>query len=753
MRPIRLEIKGFTSFREKTEVDFQGLGLFAITGQTGAGKTSILDAMTWALYGRTPRLRNNKDLISQGAKSLSVELQFRVGQEDHRVVRQLSGAAAAKVRLERLDHGEWLPVTGNVTELNERVRALVGLDFDSFNKAVILPQGEFDKFLRGKAEERRSVLTDLLDVGVYQRMMQSANEKSRRQNEQADFKRNEIDNSVSPEAIDALAAQLAIAVAEVSTLAEALKKLDGVFADAVALSETRKREASLAAARRELQDQLDALPGTEGEYDAAEHLRLKDLLPRVEGRVRMEKAIAEAAKNLTAARVRKASATEVWEQARQILDEAAWTRAEDRFRADLVHVQQEAQSAKEHYDHLHALDRVTAFRTELESGHACPVCEQTVTTVPPVVDATALEAARKANLQQAATLKGAEVALEKARHKAEQDRKAADLEERRTRDDLAKAQQEVATQDSARQTLEEQLALLNVDDSVSLDDVRRRLRELDVLVKTDDLRKQSAGKSAEIEAARKESEVKATRIRAQFPEASPSSEAAWISERRRGTQQQIDAHRQRIAHGEAEIQRLNEKLARNQKLRGEIEIHLREAAEFKELGTFLNAGNFQQFLLDSALERLATEGSKHLAILSANRYQFAWQNKEFFVKDSWHGDEERPVATLSGGESFLASLSLALALAEGIAQLNSESGRVVLESLFLDEGFSTLDSETLGTVADALMMLQSGERLIGIITHVPGLADQMPGRIDVEKTVAGSRVHQSGANGMAVGAS
>ena len=68
MRPMKLELEGFTSFRERTEIDFRGFDLFAITGQTGAGKTSLLDAMTYALYGRTSRLNKaGKDLISQGA--------------------------------------------------------------------------------------------------------------------------------------------------------------------------------------------------------------------------------------------------------------------------------------------------------------------------------------------------------------------------------------------------------------------------------------------------------------------------------------------------------------------------------------------------------------------------------------------------------------------------------------------------------------------------------------------------------------
>jgi DNA repair protein SbcC/Rad50 len=68
---------------------------------------------------------------------------------------------------------------------------------------------------------------------------------------------------------------------------------------------------------------------------------------------------------------------------------------------------------------------------------------------------------------------------------------------------------------------------------------------------------------------------------------------------------------------------------------------------------------------------------------------------------------------------------------------------VALESLFLDEGSSTLDAESQSRVADALQMLQGGKRLIGVITHVQALADQMPARIEIERTLGGSRVRQA----------
>ena len=88
MRPHKLTLEGFTSFREKLELDFAGLDLFAITGPTGAGKSSLIDAIVFALYGQVPRVGDDyKQLISHGAERLSVMLEFGVGKERYRIAR------------------------------------------------------------------------------------------------------------------------------------------------------------------------------------------------------------------------------------------------------------------------------------------------------------------------------------------------------------------------------------------------------------------------------------------------------------------------------------------------------------------------------------------------------------------------------------------------------------------------------------------------------------------------------------------
>ena len=106
--------------------------------------------------------------------------------------------------------------------------------------------------------------------------------------------------------------------------------------------------------------------------------------------------------------------------------------------------------------------------------------------------------------------------------------------------------------------------------------------------------------------------------------------------------------------------------------------------------------------------------------------------QDMVVIDKWNGNEERPVETLSGGESFLASLSLALALSE------MSRGRTQLNSLFLDEGFGTLDTKTLDTAISALEALRMAGRSIVVISHVGELTRRIPVQITVEKMGNGS---------------
>jgi exonuclease SbcC len=134
------------------------------------------------------------------------------------------------------------------------------------------------------------------------------------------------------------------------------------------------------------------------------------------------------------------------------------------------------------------------------------------------------------------------------------------------------------------------------------------------------------------------------------------------------------------------------------------------------------------------LERLLQKANEHLELLSG-RYSLRPLSEEGLgikVLDALQGNAFRSLKTLSGGESFLASLCLALALS-GMASRDRK-----IESLFLDEGFGALDDEMLYKVTAALKALRSNGKMVGIISHVKRLADEIPTQIRVEKLPDGS---------------
>ncbi len=172
---------------------------------------------------------------------------------------------------------------------------------------------------------------------------------------------------------------------------------------------------------------------------------------------------------------------------------------------------------------------------------------------------------------------------------------------------------------------------------------------------------------------------------------------------------------------------------RNQRER-EIERSGAEVHVARELARLLDARNFERWLVAEALELLVAGASVRLQELSGGQYSFAFEepSRDFLVVDHRNADERRSVRTLSGGETFQASLALALALADQLADLAAD-GAARLESIFLDEGFGALDPDTLETVAATIENLGAGDRTVAVITHVRDLAERMPVQYRVTK--------------------
>ena len=164
----------------------------------------------------------------------------------------------------------------------------------------------------------------------------------------------------------------------------------------------------------------------------------------------------------------------------------------------------------------------------------------------------------------------------------------------------------------------------------------------------------------------------------------------------------------------------------------------------KMLGHLLRSDGFPRWLVASALDALVADASVSLAELSGGQFELTHENGEFLVVDHTDADARRPVKTLSGGETFQASLALALALSAQLSGLAAH-GAARLESIFLDEGFGTLDEANLETVAGTLETLAArGDRMVGVITHVPALAERVPVRFVVSRDQRSSSVTREG---------
>ena len=149
------------------------------------------------------------------------------------------------------------------------------------------------------------------------------------------------------------------------------------------------------------------------------------------------------------------------------------------------------------------------------------------------------------------------------------------------------------------------------------------------------------------------------------------------------------------------------------------------------LGELLKSDRFEKWVLAEALGVLVDAASRTLWSLTQGHYSLRYSSdEEFVVVDHRNADETRSVRTLSGGETFQASLALALALSDQLAEL-SAAGGAKLDAIFCDEGFGSLDADTLDAVASTIESLATSGRVVGLVTHVPALAERVPVRFRV----------------------
>ncbi|BAN04385.1 AAA family ATPase [Ilumatobacter coccineus] len=175
MRPVKLRFSGLRSYRSDAEIDFADLDLFAIIGDTGAGKSTIIEALCLALYGKKSWSGgiSTTDLIADGQDVMRIELEFVADDHPWKVTRARQRNGSSPVdKLESLDRSA--PNVDQSRPVTDKIEELIGLNLQQFTRAVVMPQGRFDELLQATETERNKILASILGHGDLEAVQREA---------------------------------------------------------------------------------------------------------------------------------------------------------------------------------------------------------------------------------------------------------------------------------------------------------------------------------------------------------------------------------------------------------------------------------------------------------------------------------------------------------------------------------------------------------------------------------------------------
>jgi DNA repair protein SbcC/Rad50 len=828
VRPLELRLRNFRSyFGQEERFDFRGRRLIGIVGPIGSGKSTILDAIVFALYGKTPTIaRSTKTLIHQRADDGAVALRFEVDGQVWEAVRLLRKGGASQHALYRLETDTDVDTEPDIvervlqeSEVNTRVAAMLGLEFDAFTRSVLLAQGRFAEFLTAPPADRDRVLKSLFGFGRIDLMREAARERNR----EAEVEAEKL--GIRAEQLTDLEGQLETERGQLGEAADRLVRLteadEGIAELAVEASDLERQRDRLEERLTELDEIAQRLPDPgvsadllgRGTAAAATRRRLGETLAAAEadlGRARSALEVVEASagkraideatallaehRSLTDKAVDVANRVATIEERIVAVTEEA-SRAEAALEAASRELDEtvtaltaasEAVSSAEAglHDARHA-NMAMELRADLAPGERCPVCDQDVQSVPvAVIDVavdeakTILERARSARTERdRARLDGAgkEAALRAA--------VASTIESvEKLVSDLSVEREKLPPFLEATRAAEERLiAILGEGDhagllarvkdrhdeatgavSAAVAAVERARLDLDEAIAVQqrvdtslgDLRVQlvdtAARLGADIEVGddpdAMASALDAVRDRWTGDRAESRERIASVQERMATVVAKRDdllaalgiegdfgaalaGVRERVELLSASVARTEGRLAEGDGVRADLRQHLERRDVFGRLASDLTDARFVRYLLDEERTRLSLLGSEHFQRLSSGRYRFT-EDGAFDIADLTAAEAVRKPDSLSGGETFLASLALALALAE---MVTSTGGR--LDAFFLDEGFGTLDPEHLDLAMEGIEALagDGSDRLVVVVSHVPELRHRLDDLIVLDR--------------------
>ena len=845
MKPIYLEFCGINSFSEKTEIDFRALlsgGVFGIFGDTGSGKSTILDCIHLALYGQIER-SNGGDFIHYGADSAYVAFDFEIvadgTRRTFRVRRERRRKNnTAKAQLYEQKDGAWLALADGTREVNDALEKIIGLTFADFKTCIALPQGDFAALVKSTPSERIKLVSRLFDLEKYgERLFKAVSEKFYAAESEVKVIQGQmgLGEEGNDESIAAKEREIAQGKAALQESAAALERAE-TLCQAAREAQREKRafdelQKNLLALEQELPQmervrlQTERLAGAKAvrrEYDALQ-----------ENRKEYEKAnrkAAIAAENAKRAEIAFINAQKAFQNADYDGNAVKMTVALERVKgaqkdilaekealqkyeecatefkrlgkenpyADFDAVKADKEKAlselgkdnslldylKRNVKDVLLVDAYGEFRADLRAlaqkhptaaEDIAPLLEKyTLTASGRTLDVGLLNAEFKAIEQKKRLLQEElqRIAVQKSDYEISENRRAA-LKEQGTRyheqyNALHEKNEEVRTLGTQAE-IEKRLRDLAAEKKTAQDKADGAQRAWNGYLAERQAQTALAQRCKEAEkglsdalqtaleeggfvtaeeglALLEKLDERATErckefferyavVKAKYAEADKEKFAGFDE----GAEARALAQKQAIAQAHTELTRrlaaleteLDNLLAireRNRLLAERLREKQKRMDLCEELRNLLKSNRFLGFIASEYLQEICISASGQLQKLTGGRYFLRYED-DFKVGDNLDGGNFRAVRTLSGGETFLVSLSLALSLSQAICQKSMRP----IEFFFLDEGFGTLDDKLVNVVMDVLGRL-SKDFAVGLISHV----EELKHRIDNKILVSGA---------------
>lgn len=763
MKPITLTLQAFGSYAQKTTVDFSksAENLFLVTGDTGAGKTTLFDALVFALYGEASSVLNKKEGVLLQSQYADVDvcpevtLVFSEGSGDEvyqvrripRHIRRLKKVSArGNTTKEEPGSVELLMPDGQVypaKETDAKIEEIVGLTKAQFMQIAMIAQGEFMELLRAKSDTKKEIFRKLFHTELYENIVRELDlRKKEKEKEIAVIKTQTqtvigrvkaLEDYARAKELYALQEQLAEGVlANLDIYLEELAQLNDWLAERLARAQTDSEQAHRL--RDEKRDAYTSAQALQKSY--AQQARAKNEL--AECGVSLEEAgrTEEAAKRRLAESEKQLH--QLSERAAQAESGLAGLQQQETALAQLAGSLKQAKERyaklresyfanKETYDAQYRIfmdAQAGVLAQELIPDQPCPVCGSTVHPNP-----------AKLNTDQRVPDRAR---LEALQHELERQR--ADYERAAQEAKAFATELQVRTQQLQQQREEnEQLFRQAIAEKEHAWEQKKKLEQewKKCHALTEHIRAAEQLLQAAAEAIADKPCPDMECLAAQQREA---------LERAQHTDAVYDRYRT-YARDDAEVYRqLSEKLAIRQKV---IAGHTRLETLYRMVSGNVKGArmDLETYVQRYYLEQVLYAANRRFQEMSAGQFELrmydpkkAGEGKnrglDLMVYSTVTG-REREIRTLSGGESFMAALSLALGMADRI-QMNAAS--VNLDILFIDEGFGSLDEHSRSQAVRVLKNMAEGTRLIGIISHVSELKQEIDNQLRVTRDEKGSHV-------------